>query len=191
MRFKYYLRGIGFGILVTTLIFVIAIAAKGGIMTDEKAISRAEELGYTLAESSDAVQTEDSSDTSMTISEFKDSASSDATSSSGERDEQSDVLTQSSENEDIETSTTTDEEGASTTTESSSLKKGNTISITISGNSDSADLADRLYDAGIIEDAEDFDAYLVKNGYDTKLQPGSYEFSSGMTYAEIVAELLD
>ncbi|MBP3569460.1 MAG: hypothetical protein J6K04_09885 [Lachnospiraceae bacterium] len=50
MKRKYYLRGLGMGILVTALVFVITKPSK---MTDEEIINRAEELGYVKAEEKD------------------------------------------------------------------------------------------------------------------------------------------
>ncbi len=41
---KYYMRGLGFGILITAII--LTIVHRNDAMTDEKAIKRAEELGY-------------------------------------------------------------------------------------------------------------------------------------------------
>ena len=46
MKQKYYLRGLGFGILITTLVFIFAGSSK---MSDEEIIKRAEELGYSKA----------------------------------------------------------------------------------------------------------------------------------------------
>ena len=44
VRFKYYLRGCGLGILVASLVFIVSLHAHGGAMSDEKAMQRASEL---------------------------------------------------------------------------------------------------------------------------------------------------
>lgn len=49
MKRKYYLRGLGFGILITALVFTFAGPSE---MTEEEIINRAEELGYVKAEES-------------------------------------------------------------------------------------------------------------------------------------------
>jgi hypothetical protein len=49
MKRKYYLRGLGFGILITALVFTVAGPSE---MTEEEIIKRAEELGYVKAEES-------------------------------------------------------------------------------------------------------------------------------------------
>lgn len=48
MKLKYYLRGLGMGIVVTTLILSVALHNKGQ-MTDAEVIERAEELGMVQA----------------------------------------------------------------------------------------------------------------------------------------------
>ncbi len=48
MKRKYYLRGLGFGILVTALVFIIAGPSE---LSEEEIIKRAEKLGYTKVES--------------------------------------------------------------------------------------------------------------------------------------------
>ena len=49
MKRKYYLRGLGLGILVTALVFTIAGPKE---LSDEEIIKRAEELGYVKEEGS-------------------------------------------------------------------------------------------------------------------------------------------
>lgn len=47
MKKKYYLRGLGFGILITTLVFILV---GNNDISDEEVIRRAEELGYEKVE---------------------------------------------------------------------------------------------------------------------------------------------
>jgi len=47
MKRKYYMRGLGIGVLITTIIFTVAVPKKEVAMTDEEVIARAQELGYT------------------------------------------------------------------------------------------------------------------------------------------------
>jgi len=48
VRLKYYLRGLGLGILVSTLFLMLSIQLHGGIMTDERVIARAKERGMVI-----------------------------------------------------------------------------------------------------------------------------------------------
>ena len=49
MKRKYYLRGMGFGILLTAIIVIIAYAVYSPEMSDEDVIRRARELGMVSA----------------------------------------------------------------------------------------------------------------------------------------------
>ena len=49
MKLKYYLRGVGIGLIVATLILMIASALHSNKdMSDEEIIARAEELGMVM-----------------------------------------------------------------------------------------------------------------------------------------------
>ena len=48
MNLKYYLRGLGIGIIVTALIMGIVTGGKGKALSDEEIIKRAEQLGMTM-----------------------------------------------------------------------------------------------------------------------------------------------
>ena len=45
MRLKYYLRGLGIGIVVTAVIMGVSAERQKPVMTDEQIIARAKELG--------------------------------------------------------------------------------------------------------------------------------------------------
>lgn len=47
MKKKYYMRGLGIGIIVTAILFTIAFPKQDATMTDDEVIARAQELGYT------------------------------------------------------------------------------------------------------------------------------------------------
>ena len=48
MKLKYYLRGLGIGMILTT--FILMISFSGKKMSDEEVIKRAEELGMVMKE---------------------------------------------------------------------------------------------------------------------------------------------
>ena len=206
MRFKYYLRGIGIGIITATLIMMIAIHAKGGLMSDDNAIKRAKELGYTLVESGDATG-------SMTISEkygLEDSISGN-TVEPAKQDETSDLDADDSQVElqsdtpkekdaDKETDTADSEDDTEDTTEADDsdseaaddgIVEETVVSatITVTDNDGSESVSRKLADAGIVENADSFNKYLINNGYATKLQNGKIKVSNDMSYDKI-AEIL-
>lgn len=57
--------------------------------------------------------------------------------------------------------------------------------ITISEGDWSSDVSRRLEAMDIISDADDFDAYLEKNGYSAKIKAGTYTIPSNASYEQI------
>ena len=60
MKLKYYLRGLGIGIIVTTLVLMVAFSGKKEKLSDQEIMQRAEQLGMVMA---DEGQTETESET--------------------------------------------------------------------------------------------------------------------------------
>ncbi|MCR5785407.1 MAG: hypothetical protein K6G40_07190 [Eubacterium sp.] len=184
MRFKYYLRGIGIGILTATIILMIVINAKGGIMTDEKVVKRATQLGYVLQ----------SEEESQTVEEKY--ASGDAEEETAETDTAEDTVSEEDAAEDTsdnesETEDTAEETAAEDTEEDTTVHEESfTVSFTV-GNADGSETVSRnLYEAGLIDDADDYNDYLIDNGYERKLRTGTYTIESGLSYEEITDILL-
>jgi cell division protein YceG involved in septum cleavage len=75
-------------------------------------------------------------------------------------------------------------EGASGQTETTSV-----ITFSVINGMTSVEVAKKLETLGVIDDADSFDSYLVKNNMATTLQNGDYELHSGMSYEEL-AEML-
>lgn len=55
MKLKYYLRGLGIGIIVTTIILVSCFSMQKPKMTDEQIIEKAAQLGMIMPEQNSAV----------------------------------------------------------------------------------------------------------------------------------------
>ena len=58
MRFKYYLRGLGIGIMVATVILSISFALRKDDLSDAEIMRRAEELGMVMPGSENEIGTE-------------------------------------------------------------------------------------------------------------------------------------
>ena len=50
MKLKYYLRGLGIGIIIAVVIMIIAFRIHGSEMSDQQVIERAQELGMVIPE---------------------------------------------------------------------------------------------------------------------------------------------
>ncbi len=51
MRFKYYLKGLGMGIIITTLVMSVSCVIHNNNLSDEEIIEKAMELGMIMPES--------------------------------------------------------------------------------------------------------------------------------------------
>ena len=61
------------------------------------------------------------------------------------------------------------------------------MELSIVGGEYSDIVSQKLYKAGLIDDAENFNKYLAKGGYDNLIQPGTYMIPMGADYQTIVS----
>lgn len=179
MKRKYYLRGIGVGILFATIVLLVAYIVTGREqMSDAEVIKRAEELGMVQAES-----VLDSLDKPADTEE--DTGTENQASSENGSDEKSEENTEpSSEATTASTTEATSEEATEGTTSS-----GRVVTFTVVSGMNSYNVATILQDQGVIESADDFDAYLESNGYSARIATGEYSVSIGTDY-ETIAKMI-
>lgn len=219
MRLKYFLRGVGIGILVTTIILTATHASERR-MSDSEVIDRAIELGMSFSASHSGQQsgteeasldesstgqetsgddvTDDSQNEtetesgSQSSSETVSESTSNGETSTGKVSEAVTGMTTQAITETTETTETTTELTTEIETAGSAAGIMNnevTCTINITKGMSSRTVCDMLKQNGIIEDAADFDRYLIKTGYDDKIRVGEVEVNSGMTYEELTALL--
>lgn len=64
------------------------------------------------------------------------------------------------------------------------------VKIKVSGGDDSGVVSRKLYNAGLIENAAEFDAFLMQHGYDKKIATGEKTFYAGESWQEIAEKLI-
>lgn len=183
MKLKYYLRGLGTGILFATIVLFISYSYK---MSDSQIKKEAEKLGMVYAGSTEETTGNVDDETTEGQAESG-SESSQATSSSDETS-----TTQPTTETDSEKNSSTEEPTTETTTEPTTTEPPTTTQsniskceLTVNSRTTSHDVAYALQAAGIVDDAEALDAFLCNNGYATKIQNGTYTITSDMTYEDI------
>lgn len=174
MKLRYYLRGLGIGILVTAALF-LSMKDSAKPMTDAQVIARAKELGMIENPVLSDLETET------------------------ESDEQEETITESSvpqetvpETTETETESTAEEPTEAELTEAESTEPSqaeSTVIIVVNKGDGSDTVSRKLYEAGLVEDAKTFDRYLMQNGYDRKIAAGSHEIPVNASDKEI-AEIL-
>lgn len=173
MKLRYYLRGLGVGILVTAIIMTVALSKKQP-MTDAEIIKRAKELGMienTIIKDV-AISKEDSQETET--EEVKEDSQETVT---------EDVKEDSKEAETEEVKEEIQEEQEVPSEPGDEMPEIIIVSV-ISGDS-SWSVAKRMEEMGLVDSAKDFDTYLCGNGYDKRISVGTYEVSKNATWEEM------
>ncbi len=199
MKLKYFLRGVGVGIIFGALIMMVAYLTTGaGKLSDKEIIERAENLGMVMKEDL-VIQDikDDSKDTTEATTETPEEVTTEETTTEVASTEES--TTESPSTEEIISDSDVSIEGVvdesiNTTTENTTTETADstyvTAKISVTSGMTSSEVALLLQNAGIIEDYEDFDAYLNENGYSTQIRINDYSFNSNMTYQELAEALI-
>ena len=214
MKLKYYLRGLGIGIVVTAII--MSFTKKPEELTDAQIKIRAAQLGMVeesvLADipQTDKASAEDNKDnlsdvkqesenTEETIvNEEKDAENIEEVVDNAEQDAENaeevvDNAEQSAEN--AEEVVDNAEQGAENISEtvndleqddvSNNEQVESYIVISIKSGNGSEIVSQRLYEAGLVNSPAEYNKFLVKNGYDRRLRVGNHEIPVGATEEEM------
>lgn len=177
MKLKYYLRGLGIGILVTTVILSLAGVGRKN-MTDEEVVKRAKELGMVestlLSDLPDQTKTDEVRPTEPEISLQPETSEPEESASTPETPEAPE-----------ETSVAPEETPVSPEDGNPDTPAGETVTLVIGRGESSTTVSKNLKKAGIVEDAAAFDRFLCNNGYDKKIITGTYEIPYGASEEEI------
>lgn len=213
MRLKYYLRGAGIGILVTTIILTIAFQVYGrNERRNEETVLSTESGDPTIAEAlSDADSTAEQRQTEATespepVTEQQTEAMTEPDADAeGEpetealREAQSDANNVEAETDTAEAAgSESDAAGETAQTDGNQADEADTSGTTKATSTPAKTYTVRIYHGdsphmvatmlegdGVIDDGEEFYAYLVENGYNDLLEVGEFEIPSSADYAEI------
>ena len=180
MKFKYYLRGIGIGIMLATLLLTISFYfGKDGLakreLTDEEIIARATQLGMVMSDSLDEKpeETDKDSEDNTEATESTDDTSSETQAADATKTEESSEDTQS----------------ATESTESES--KVTYVPFTVKSGESSDTVAYNLYKAGLVDSSSGFNTYMNGLGVDNRIQSGTFYVKSGSSYDDLIALLVN
>lgn len=205
MNLKYYLRGLGIGIIVTALIMGISMGGQKEPLSDEEIKMRASELGMveesmTLEDNLPAKEKmpEEQSSEPQEVHQKADTEEQAEKAEGTETGEQAEKIKETEAGnkaeEEAEAKEKEEQEKAlqleadlreakddakAEKTPAPSLqtpaKKGETCTIEVKKGDGSYSVCKRLEDAGLITSASSFDTFLCDNGYDKRIRAGSFE----------------
>lgn len=183
MKKKYFVRGLGIGIIFGALIMLAAYLTSGkGSLSDEEVMKRAQELGM-VKKSEYVLDSEVTSEEKTT-----EAVTTEAPATTEKATEAPATTEKATEAATTEAATTEKATTEKATTEAATTEQTDTktkATITVSGGMSSETISSLLEDAGLVDSASKFNSFLVQNGYDKKLETGSFDISGGMTYEEI------
>ena len=215
---KYYLRGLGVGIVVTSLILGIGLGSRKETLSNEEIKERARTLGMveesiTVAEAAaqkeeeaqekvtaDPVPEENAEGDAETIVSAEPEVSSEPAVSVSAAPETSEEPKVSAASEPEASAASEPEAGATPEAgvkpvaneaeeDSGTAPANKIVDITINPGEGSYVISQKLEQSGLVDDATEYDAYLCDNGYHTKLRAGVHKIPMGSTREEI-AKLL-
>lgn len=227
MKLKFYLRGLGIGIVVTALVlhFTYADTLKTSLQADAGEIQTETIITETISNSEDNTD-EDSSvkndtdtvieqeiETNVALAKLETQTN---TKEQDTTDEAENTLTNNNEDEVVyDAKLTFDENEASdedelpadeayvnqdTSDDTENLNEEQQqsedtensteiIEIAIVHGDDSGTVSRKLYNAGLVDNASEFDYYLMQHGYDKRISVGTVKISSGSTWQEIAEKI--
>ncbi len=182
MNLKYYLRGLGLGIVITAVLLGITAGSRKEALSDEVITTKAKALGmieeselseYVEQAKADAeAELRETLEAELRISlqeEMREEAESAARSqeTEGESEEQAEEGAGSEETEPVQES----------------------IEFTVHSGEKVKDISERLEEAGLVESASEFEKFLLGNGYDRSVVAYKYHIPAGADEEQIAAML--
>ena len=201
MKLKYYLRGLGVGVICTAIVMGIALSGnKKETLTDAEVIERARLLGM--------VMEEEKSDSGEDGSQQKESGKEETPEQNSvsvtpekekpqEKDAQEDKPLDKADKKDEEADGKADDKESGKQEDRGQPDSGNVVSQPSGSNQDVVEveikegeysdvISQKLFQAGLIPDAGKFNAYLTQKGVDDSLRIGVHLIPAGSTADEII-----
>lgn len=198
MKLRYYLRGIGIGIIIAAAICICASMRKG-TMSDDEVRQKAKELGMTesgnvLSDMAAPVETQAETETAAsdyveTVAEPVAESETEAIETPVEESTVIDVAEEQKEQEPSSEAEAAEPPSQEPSEEAKEEQKpvvtGDTVTIVIEKGNGSDTVARKLASAGLISDAAAYDKWLIQNGYDRVLAAGTHQIPKGASEEEI------
>lgn len=186
MRLKYYLRGLGLGILVSTLFLMLSIQLHGGIMTDERVIARAKELGMVIPDDGET----DTPPLESESTQPDDAAQNDARPDDAAQD---DTAQDNTQTDDTTSDGSVQNDGTQDGITPENAAQGDDaqgdIIFTVADGEVCRTAAEKLLACGLIEDVDAFRKYMSAHDYDGLIREGTYRIPVGAD-ADTIAKII-
>lgn len=173
MRLKYYLRGLGLGIIFAVIIMMIGFHDNKQSMSDTEIIEKAKTLGMVEAKNISGTVADEYN------SEKNDSSAtnSDASSQKAETEQDSQMQDSQTAQEDTQQETVEPQDAVTTYT------------ISVTSQDTCRTIAEKLKALNLVDDAEQFRIYMGQKGADHFIADGEHIIPQGASYDDIITIL--
>lgn len=191
MNLKYYLRGLGLGIVITAVIMGSATGGKKEVLTNEEIIARAKSLGMV----ENKVLTEYEEDRQKEKGAEKAEDSDAAPKADAEIVNEPDKAETEAADEEVSGEYPEDEPAGEVKEEEETKditeEKGNAEPTIFSVNRGESthEVSKRLAEIGLVSSADEFKTYLKENRYDRKIVAAKYEIPANAD-EEVIARII-
>jgi hypothetical protein len=197
---KYYLRGLGVGLIISSLIFLAAFSFYKPKISDATLKAEAAKRGYTLSQKTDGtIKTSKKEEELKAKKEIEDKTQKKKKAALKKAKEEAKEKVEEAEKKIDDASKQADEatkmplddivngltnSGTKVTQEEVKPVKGEKHFVVNSGDS-SWTVAKSLKSMGLIDNDSEFDHYLIDNGYSQRINPGNFTIPEGSSYQDI------
>ena len=180
MKLKYYLRGLGIGIIVTTIILVSCFSMQKPKMTDAQIIEKASQLGMIMPEQ-DSVVAAETETTEPEETQQKNEQQVAAEEAQQETEQQTEVPKEQATEETQQDAPSEDTENA----ESEEPAQQEPFTLVVNRGDVCKTMCENLAANGVIDDSEGLRKYLSEVGYASFISAGTYQIPYHASYEEI------
>ena len=186
MKAKYFLRGLGAGILLATIVLFAVYSYR---YSDSKIIQRAKELGMVYDSKEQGADDEKPASAAVkeTTTEPETKEPPAETTTEPETKEPPAETTTEPEITTQPETTTVQPATKATTAAVTGENTGDSIKVTSPSGTKATTLAQELENLKVVESAEDFKNFLIENNYTHRLLSGEFYLNAGMSYEEIIS----
>lgn len=181
------MRGLGIGIICTAIIMGIALSGnKKETLTDAEIIERAKLLGMVMPEDSSGIDESEDVPEGIDGQETGEQGSVSKLEEDGTGDTKENNADKKNDNTDKGKDTSVKDEPKRQESQPKDAATGEMIDIEVLSGDYSSTVSQKLFAAGLIDNAESFNEYMVQKGIDDTLHVGVYQIPKGATKDEII-----
>lgn len=179
MRLKYYLRGLGLGIIFAVIIMMIGFHDNKQSMSDTEIIEKAKTLGMVEAKN-----------ISGTVADEYNSEKTDSSAANSDASSQKNETEQDSQMQDSQTAQEDTQPAADAKQETVEPQDAvTTYTISVTSQDTCRTIAEKLKALNLVDDAEQFRIYMGQKGADHFIADGEHVIPQGASYDDIITIL--